>query len=87
MTEPKPSAPIVISVQSHAMHTATTASTTAATSATTTASSSGLDQSFNNLLQALGVSGNNASLNDFLQALASKMQGPGAAPVKPVTAA
>ncbi|MEI6804607.1 MAG: hypothetical protein WCK83_15725 [Burkholderiales bacterium] len=67
--------------------TATTASTTAATSATTTASSSGLDQSFNNLLQALGVSGNNASLNDFLQALASKMQGPGAAPVKPVTAA
>ena len=37
-------------------------------------STSGLDQSFKSLLNTLGVSGNNASLNSFLQAMSSNMQ-------------
>jgi hypothetical protein len=34
----------------------------------------GLDQSFKNLLSTLGVSGNNASLNSFLQSMSATMQ-------------
>lgn len=34
----------------------------------------GLDQSIKNLLSTLGVSGNNASLNSFLQSMSSSMQ-------------
>ncbi len=60
------------------VQTAPAASTAATTTAASTTSGSSLDQSFSNLLQALGVSGNNASLNDFLLALASKMPGSGA---------
>ena len=48
-----------------------------AQNSTTTASTgnaTGLDQSFKSLLANLGVSGNNASLNSFLQALSSNMQ-------------
>ena len=37
-------------------------------------SANGLDQSFKSLLSTLGVSGNNASLNSFLQAMSSNMQ-------------
>jgi hypothetical protein len=33
-----------------------------------------LDQSFKNLLQTLGVTGNNASLNSFLQAMSANVQ-------------
>ena len=43
-------------------------------SSATSGSSAGLDQSFKSLLSNLGVSGNNASLNSFLQALSSNMQ-------------
>jgi len=56
-----------------------------ANAATSTAAPSNLDQSFNNLLSTLGVSGNNASLNTFLQALQSNMRGGGAS--TPVAAA
>jgi len=56
--------------------TSTTASGTspASTAATGTAS---LDQSFQNLLGSLGVTGNNASLNTFLQAMSANMQSEG----------
>jgi len=58
-----------------------------ANAATSTAAPSNLDQSFNNLLSTLGVSGNNASLNTFLQALQSNMRdGGGSTPVAPATA-
>jgi hypothetical protein len=58
--------------------TSASASTTDAASATsaTTAASTGLDQSFNNLLTSLGVSGTSASLNKFLTAMQSSMPGP-----------
>ena len=60
-----------------------TATTTAATTSTGTVadpaasastSSTALDQSFKNLLQTLGVTGNNASLNSFLQAMSANVQ-------------
>jgi hypothetical protein len=60
-----------------------TATTTAAATATVTAtdpaasaatSTTALDQSFKNLLQTLGVTGNNASLNSFLQAMSANVQ-------------
>lgn len=58
-----------------------------ANAASSTATPSNLDQSFNNLLSTLGVSGNNASLNTFLQALQSNMRGGGAStPVTPAAA-
>ena len=58
-----------------------------ANAATSTAAPSNLDQSFNNLLSTLGVSGNNASLNTFLQALQSNMRdGGGSTPVAPAAA-
>ncbi len=56
-----------------------------ANAARSAAAPSNLDQSFNNLLSTLGVSGNNASLNTFLQALQSNMRGGGAS--TPVAAA
>ncbi len=60
-----------------------TATATAAATATVTAtdpaasaatSTTALDQSFKNLLQTLGVTGNNASLNSFLQAMSANVQ-------------
>jgi len=58
-----------------------------ANAASSAAAPSNLDQSFNNLLSTLGVSGNNASLNTFLQALQSNMRGGGAStPVTPAAA-
>ncbi|MEI6484058.1 MAG: hypothetical protein WCO62_11615, partial [Betaproteobacteria bacterium] len=47
------------------------ASTTAGTSPS--ADVAGLDQSFKSLLSTLGVTGNNASLNTFLQSMSSSM--------------
>ncbi|MEI7515442.1 MAG: hypothetical protein WCK81_08625 [Betaproteobacteria bacterium] len=61
----------------------TAATAPAAATATSTAS---LDQSFKNLLNTLGVSGNNASLNTFLQAMSANMQSQGAG-IAPAAAA
>ena len=60
----------------------TDGSTTTSASAAAT-SMTNLDQSFKTLLGTLGVSGNNASLNTFLQAMSANMQsrGAGIAPV------
>jgi len=74
--------------------TATNSSTTAtdgsaaATSPTTTgaATTASLDQSFKTLLTTLGVSGNNASLNTFLQAMSANMQSGGATIPAPASA-
>jgi len=56
----------------------TATSTTPATGTTvdpaTAAPASALDQSFKNLLSSLGVTGNNASLNSFLQAMSADVQ-------------
>jgi len=56
----------------------TATSTAVATSTTvdpaTAAPASALDQSFKNLLSSLGVTGNNASLNSFLQAMSADVQ-------------
>ena len=56
----------------------TATSTTPATGITvdpaTAAPASALDQSFKNLLSTLGVTGNNASLNSFLQAMSADVQ-------------
>ncbi len=59
----------------------TAASSTATSTATgttadpvTAAPASPLDQSFKNLLSSLGVTGNNASLNSFLQAMSADVQ-------------
>ena len=64
--------------------TATTAATTASIAA---AGSTNLDQSFKNLLSTLGVTGNNASLNSFLQVMSTNMQGSGTASSTPTTTA
>jgi hypothetical protein len=63
----------------------TDSSTTASAPAVATSVAS-LDQSFKTLLGTLGVSGNNASLNTFLQAMSANMQsrGAGIAPVADV---
>jgi len=60
----------------------------AATSPTTTgaATTASLDQSFKTLLTTLGVSGNNASLNTFLQAMSANMQSGGATIPAPASA-
>ena len=55
----------------------TDGSTTTSAPAVATSMTS-LDQSFKNLLGTLGVSGNNASLNTFLQAMSANMQSRGA---------
>jgi hypothetical protein len=58
--------------------TATSTATATATGTTvdpaTAAPASALDQSFKNLLSTLGVTGNNASLNSFLQAMSADVQ-------------
>lgn len=51
-----------------------TASLSTTSVATNTAPASALDQSFKNLLSTLGVTGNNASLNSFLQAMSANVQ-------------
>lgn len=56
-----------------------------ANASSSTAAPSDLDKSFNNLLSTLGLSGNNASLNTFLQAMQSNMRGGGES--NPVAAA
>ena len=54
------------------------ASTTAGSSApSSTSAGSALQQSYQNLLGALGVSGNSSSLGGFLQALSQNLQGMG----------
>jgi hypothetical protein len=67
--------------QTAATASATTADGAAATAPATTAAAgtAALDQSFKNLLSTLGVSGNNASLNTFLQAMSASMQSNGTA--------
>ena len=62
--------------------TATGASTTAPAAGTTAAASSSnlgatLQQSYQNLLSSMGVSGNASSLSDFLQAFSQNLQGIG----------
>jgi hypothetical protein len=71
----------LISQTTSSTATSSTAMSTAAATATgttvdpaTAAPASTLDQSFKNLLSTLGVTGNNASLNSFLQAMSADVQ-------------
>jgi hypothetical protein len=57
--------------QGNGTATASAGTTAAAANATP---SGALDQSFKNLLSTLGVTGNNASLNSFLQAMSANVQ-------------